>query len=175
MEWNTVERATEKEIDTRTEPKGVGRLGWFRSDINRNIPTTWRWARGDYDGGTYFWTLEFLEPGKERIMSDRLLEWKTSSSFNSPVSWNNRLHLSLIRIGSVSKGITGDTSERRGIARIEFFVRVDTILICTELDEDYSCSLLKRWVDLDIFRLSSCVWSFIRNPVLAAWRKIVSE
>ena len=23
------------------------KLGWFMSDINRNIPTTWRWARGD--------------------------------------------------------------------------------------------------------------------------------
>ena len=25
----------------------MGKLGWFMSDINRNVPTTWRWARGD--------------------------------------------------------------------------------------------------------------------------------
>ena len=31
MEWNTVERAIETEIDTRTEYKGVGKLGWFMS------------------------------------------------------------------------------------------------------------------------------------------------
>ena len=48
MEWNLSERALKTEIDTRTEQKiGVGKLGWFMSDINRNIPTTWRWARED--------------------------------------------------------------------------------------------------------------------------------
>ena len=47
MEWNTVERAIKTEIDSRTEWKGMGKLGWFMSDINRNIPTTWIWARGD--------------------------------------------------------------------------------------------------------------------------------
>ena len=26
--------------------KGVGKLSWFISDINRNIPATWRWAHG---------------------------------------------------------------------------------------------------------------------------------
>ena len=31
-----------------TEQKGAGKLGWFMSNINRNIPTTWRWARGDW-------------------------------------------------------------------------------------------------------------------------------
>ena len=30
----------ETEIDTKTEYKGVGKRGWFMSDINRNIPTT---------------------------------------------------------------------------------------------------------------------------------------
>ena len=40
MEWNIVERAIKTEIDTRTEQKGVGKLDWFISDINRNIPTT---------------------------------------------------------------------------------------------------------------------------------------
>ena len=25
----------------------MGKLGWFMSGINRNIPTTWSWARGD--------------------------------------------------------------------------------------------------------------------------------
>ena len=29
MEWNTVERATKTEIDTRTEWKEMGKLGWF--------------------------------------------------------------------------------------------------------------------------------------------------
>ena len=38
--YETVERALKTEIDTRRESKGVGRLGWFMSDINRNIPTT---------------------------------------------------------------------------------------------------------------------------------------
>ena len=27
--------------------RGAGKLGWFMSDMNRNIPTTWRWAHGD--------------------------------------------------------------------------------------------------------------------------------
>ena len=31
MEWNTVERATKTEKDTRTEYQGVGKLGWFMS------------------------------------------------------------------------------------------------------------------------------------------------
>ena len=31
MEWNTAERAIKTEIDTRTEWKGVGKLGWFMS------------------------------------------------------------------------------------------------------------------------------------------------
>ena len=29
MEWTTVERAIKTETDTRTELKGVGKLGWF--------------------------------------------------------------------------------------------------------------------------------------------------
>ena len=33
---NTVERAIKTEIDT--ELKGVGKLSWFMSDINNNIP-----------------------------------------------------------------------------------------------------------------------------------------
>ena len=35
MEWNTVERARKTEIDTRTEEKGAGKLGWF---MFRNKP-----------------------------------------------------------------------------------------------------------------------------------------
>ena len=31
MESNTVERAIKTETDTRTESKGVGKLGWFIS------------------------------------------------------------------------------------------------------------------------------------------------
>ena len=31
MERNTVERSLKTEIDTRTEQKGVGKLGWFMS------------------------------------------------------------------------------------------------------------------------------------------------
>ena len=31
MEWNTVERANKTEVGTRTEQKGVGKLGWFMS------------------------------------------------------------------------------------------------------------------------------------------------
>ena len=31
MELNTAERATKAETDTRTEYKGVGKLGWFMS------------------------------------------------------------------------------------------------------------------------------------------------
>ena len=31
MEWNSVERAIKTETDTRTEQKGVGKLGWFMS------------------------------------------------------------------------------------------------------------------------------------------------
>ena len=34
MEWNTLERAIKTEVDTGTEEKGVGKLGWFMSDIN---------------------------------------------------------------------------------------------------------------------------------------------
>ena len=40
MEQNTVERAIKTEIDRRTELKGMGKLGWFMSDINRTIPAT---------------------------------------------------------------------------------------------------------------------------------------
>ena len=46
IEWNTFEKAIKTEIDTRTEykkkkiKKRVGKLGWFMSDRNRNIPTT---------------------------------------------------------------------------------------------------------------------------------------
>ena len=39
MESNAVERAIETETDTRTEQIGVGKLGWFMSDVSRNIPT----------------------------------------------------------------------------------------------------------------------------------------
>ena len=31
MELNTVERAIETETDTRTEQRGMGKLGWFMS------------------------------------------------------------------------------------------------------------------------------------------------
>ena len=51
MAWNTVERAKETEIDTRTEYTGVGKLSWFMSGINCNIPTMWRWACGDLPYG----------------------------------------------------------------------------------------------------------------------------
>ena len=44
MEWNKVERAIKTETDTRTMWKGLGKLAWLMSDINRNIPNTWRWA-----------------------------------------------------------------------------------------------------------------------------------
>ena len=39
MEWNPVERAIRAEIDTRTEGEGVGKLDWFTSNMNRNIPS----------------------------------------------------------------------------------------------------------------------------------------
>ena len=48
MEWNKVERAIKTVTDTRTEQEEVGKLGWSVSHINRNIPNTWRWARGDW-------------------------------------------------------------------------------------------------------------------------------
>ena len=47
MEWNTGERAIQTEIHTRREQKAVGKLRWFMSDINSNIPTTCRWACRD--------------------------------------------------------------------------------------------------------------------------------
>ena len=31
MEWHTAERAIKTETDTRTEQKGVGKVGWFMS------------------------------------------------------------------------------------------------------------------------------------------------
>ena len=39
--WNEIQMKGPKktEIDTGKESKGVGNLGWFMSDINRNIPT----------------------------------------------------------------------------------------------------------------------------------------
>ena len=40
MDSNTVESAIKTEIHTKTEEKGVGKLGWSISSINRNIPTT---------------------------------------------------------------------------------------------------------------------------------------
>ena len=44
--WKSHEdRNTHKNRIQRSE--GVGKLGWFISDINHNIPITWRWARGD--------------------------------------------------------------------------------------------------------------------------------
>ena len=39
MERNIVERAIKTKINTRTELKGVGKLGWFMSDVNHDIPT----------------------------------------------------------------------------------------------------------------------------------------
>ena len=38
--WNEIQLIELTEIDARTESKGVGKLGWFMSDMNRNIPTT---------------------------------------------------------------------------------------------------------------------------------------
>ena len=48
MDWNTIERAIKTERSTRTEVRrsGQARLVYIR-DINRSIPATWRWARGD--------------------------------------------------------------------------------------------------------------------------------
>ena len=42
MERNTVERDIKTGIVRRTEYRGVDKLGWFMSDINRNFPTTRR-------------------------------------------------------------------------------------------------------------------------------------
>ena len=48
MERNTVERTIRTEIDTRKSKRsGQARVVYVK-DINRNIPTTWRWARGDW-------------------------------------------------------------------------------------------------------------------------------
>ena len=50
MEWNTVERAIKTEIDTRKnriKKSGQAQLVYTKN-INRNIPTTWRWALWDY-------------------------------------------------------------------------------------------------------------------------------
>ena len=49
MEWNTVERAIgEKQTqEQRMKRSGQARLIYV-FDINCNIPTTWRWARGDH-------------------------------------------------------------------------------------------------------------------------------
>ena len=49
-EWNTVERAVKREMNSKRKKKkkGVGKLGWYMSkDTSPDIPTTWRWARGD--------------------------------------------------------------------------------------------------------------------------------
>ena len=35
----------------------MGKLGWFMSNINRNIPTTWRWACGDFTQAKW-WTIQ---------------------------------------------------------------------------------------------------------------------
>ena len=49
MGQSIIERAIDAEIDTKKRMKAVGNLSWFISlDINRNIPTTWRWAREDF-------------------------------------------------------------------------------------------------------------------------------
>ena len=59
MEWNTLERAIKTETDT-IKRSGHAWLVYVKDikDINRNIPSTWRWARGDhwYDTGViYLW------------------------------------------------------------------------------------------------------------------------
>ena len=49
MEWNTVQRAGRKDRNRhkhRMNRGGQTRLVYVK-DINRNIPITWRWARGD--------------------------------------------------------------------------------------------------------------------------------
>ena len=35
----------------------MGKLSWFMSDINRNVPTKWKWAQGDvhWDLGSVWW------------------------------------------------------------------------------------------------------------------------
>ena len=48
MEWNKVERAIKTKIDTRTIIRSRQAQLVYTTDINRNISTTWRWARGDY-------------------------------------------------------------------------------------------------------------------------------
>ena len=47
MEWNTVERAIDRNrYKNSIKRSGQARLAYV-TDINCNIPATWRWARGD--------------------------------------------------------------------------------------------------------------------------------
>ena len=48
MEWNTVERAITTETDTKNQNKNEWAcLVGLCQNINRNVPTKWRWAHGD--------------------------------------------------------------------------------------------------------------------------------
>ena len=47
--WNKIQLKgpQRRKYTLEQNQKGAGKLGWFMSDLNHNVPTTWRWARGD--------------------------------------------------------------------------------------------------------------------------------
>ena len=86
MEWNTVERVIKtQEIDKRTEKKrsGQARLVYIKN-VNRNGPTTWRWARGDHK-------TRHFENLRTEQWAHPIYKTSTSSKQNKKQQQQNRL------------------------------------------------------------------------------------
>ena len=89
MQWNTVDRAIETEKDTRTERKGVGKLGWLMSDINVTSPP----RVGEPDG-------TIIRP-VIRLTSIESFDWLTDWFSSSEDSHDGTIVRPVIRLTSI--------------------------------------------------------------------------
>ena len=95
MEWNTVKRAIKTENRHKNRIKRSGQA-WlvYVTDINRNIPSTWRWAPG---GSSHCSTLPLtkaVQQGQDQVspVSLKWIWWKKERWFVSIQRWVLSLH-----------------------------------------------------------------------------------
>ena len=93
----------------------MGKLGWFMSDINRNIPTTWWWASIRCDSVTHLCFSDIVHNPNWRILKEKGRE---NTPENSPkLIWIRKhcfLRLNGISISKCDRKVVTHQQKKKG-------------------------------------------------------------
>ena len=153
MHLNTVERAIKTEIDTRQQqhPKrsGQARLVYV-FDVNRNIPITWRWARGDNKTLPNKWWCQFT--------ADERYQQQLNETNYLDLNANTRLKSSCIATVTTAPqgGHIESWWEKEAGLEVRFTFRLSPTIWSTATRDQWSGGPMK-WQDTRFHRSASLV------------------